>query len=175
MNETFFCIIPWLILLYLGLHRVLMHPINQRYQRALNHLLAKEIARQIYEKTHPKLVLDNRYHPDDAQGQFMLTSTMEAFEQLLEKKMRKMMLREPTHPGIFLKEDYMVPLGLSQAKIAQLLHVDKRTIHDLCNKRRGISADMALKLEKLFGTEAQFWINAQNSYDVWLLGRNLKN
>ena len=78
------------------------------------------------------------------------------------------MVREPTHPGIFLKEDYMVPLGLSQAKIAQLLYVNKRIIHELCTKKRGVSAVMALKLEKLFGIEAQFWINAQNSYDIWL-------
>ena len=41
--------------------------------------------------------------------------------------MRNAMVRKPTHPGIFLKEDYMVPLGLSQAKIAKLLHVNKRT------------------------------------------------
>ena len=65
--------------------------------------------------------------------------------------MRNAMLREPTHPGIFLKEDYMIPLGLSQAKVAQLLHVNKRVIHELCTQKRGISALMALKLEKLFG------------------------
>ena len=82
--------------------------------------------------------------------------------------MRNTMVREPTPPGIFLKEDYMVPLGLSQAKIAQLLHVNKRTIHELCTKKRGISALMALKLEKLFSIEAQFWLNAQNSYDIWI-------
>ena len=64
--------------------------------------------------------------------------------------MRNAMVRKPTHPGIFLKEDYMVPLGLSQAKIAKLLHVNKRTIHELCTQKRGLSALMALKLEKLF-------------------------
>lgn len=88
--------------------------------------------------------------------------------------MRNTMVREPTHPGIFLKEDYMAPLGLSQAKIAKLLHVNKRTIHELCTKKRGISALMALKLEKLFGIEAQFWLNAQNSYDIWLARQKSK-
>ena len=82
--------------------------------------------------------------------------------------MRNAMVRKPTHPGIFLKEDYMVPLGLSQAKIAKLLHVNKRTIHELCTQKRGLSALMALKLEKLFGIEAEFLIKAQNSYDIWL-------
>ena len=82
--------------------------------------------------------------------------------------MRNAMVRKPTHPGIFLKEDYMVPLGLSQAKVAKLLHVNKRVIHELCTQKRGLSALMALKLEKLFGIEAEFWIKAQNSYDIWL-------
>lgn len=81
--------------------------------------------------------------------------------------MRNAMVREPTHPGIFLKEDYMIPLGLSKTKVAKLLHVNKRTIHELCTKKRGVSAVMALKLEKLFGIEAGFWLSAQNSYDIW--------
>lgn len=85
------------------------------------------------------------------------------------------MVRQPTHPGIFLKEDYMVPLGLSQAKVAQLLHVNKRTIHELCTQKRGVSALMALKLEKLFGIEAEFWLNAQNSYDIWIALQKHKN
>ena len=85
--------------------------------------------------------------------------------------MRNTMVREPTHPGIFLKEDYMAPLGLSQAKVAQLLHVNKRVIHELCTQKRGLSVLMALKLEKLFGIEAEFWLNAQNSYDIWLVGQ----
>ena len=78
------------------------------------------------------------------------------------------MVREPTHPGIFLKEDYMVQLGLSQAKVAKLLHVNKRTIHELCTQKRGTSAVMALNLETLYGLEAQFWLSAQNSYNIWL-------
>lgn len=85
------------------------------------------------------------------------------------------MVRQPTHPGIFLKEDYMVPLGLSQAKVAQLLHVNKRTIHELCTQKRGVSTLMALKLEKLFGIEAEFWLNAQNSYDIWLALQKHRN
>lgn len=89
--------------------------------------------------------------------------------------MRNTMVREPTHPGIFLKEDYMAPLGLSQAKIAKLLHVNKRTIHELCTQKRGVSALMALKLEKLFGIEAEFWLNAQNSYDIWIALQKHKN
>ncbi|MBP6497804.1 MAG: HigA family addiction module antidote protein [Campylobacteraceae bacterium] len=82
--------------------------------------------------------------------------------------MRKVMLREPTHPGVFLKEDYMIPLSLTQARLARLLDVGERTINELCNKKRGISAVMALKLGRLFGIDAEFWLNAQNSYDIWL-------
>lgn len=89
--------------------------------------------------------------------------------------MHNAMVRQSTHPGIFLKEDYMVPLGLSQAKVAQLLHVNKRTIHELCTQKRGVSALMALKLEKLFGIEAEFWLNAQNSYDIWIALQKHKN
>ena len=51
--------------------------------------------------------------------------------------MRKVMLREPTHPGVFLKEDYMAPLSLTQARLARLLDVGERTINELCNKKRG--------------------------------------
>ena len=86
MDMTLFQFLPWGILLFLGMHRLLIYPINQHYQRALNYLLAKEIARELYQKVHPDFTYKNKYHPDDLNSQLLLNTAIETFTQLLEEK-----------------------------------------------------------------------------------------
>lgn len=86
MDVTLFQFLPWGILLFLGMHHLLIYPINQRYQRALNYLLAKEIARELYQKAHPDFTHKNKYHPDDLNSQLLLNTAIETFTQLLEEK-----------------------------------------------------------------------------------------
>jgi addiction module HigA family antidote len=72
----------------------------------------------------------------------------------------------PIHPGEILREEYMVPLGLSSNALAHALGVTPARINDIVRERRGITADTALRLARYFRTDAQSWINLQASYDL---------
>jgi addiction module HigA family antidote len=76
-------------------------------------------------------------------------------------------VRPSTHPGIILKEEFAEPLKLTQAKMADDLGVDIKTLSELYNAKRGISATMALKLSRYFGTTPQFWMTLQDNYDLY--------
>ncbi len=76
-------------------------------------------------------------------------------------------VRPSTHPGIILKEEFAEPLELTQAKMAEDLGVGIKTLSELYNEKRGISALMALKLARYFGTTPQFWMNLQDNYDLY--------
>ena len=71
-----------------------------------------------------------------------------------------------SHPGIILLEDWLKPLGLSQAALARAIVVPPRRINDIVKGFRGINADTALRFAAFFGTDAQSWINLQTHYDV---------
>ncbi len=83
--------------------------------------------------------------------------------------------RPYTHPGIILKEEFAVPLKLSQAMLAKLLNTGIKTISELYNEKRGITPLMALKLANLFGTTPEFWMNLQNNYDLHKTYNKQKN
>jgi addiction module HigA family antidote len=72
----------------------------------------------------------------------------------------------PIHPGEILREEYMVPLGLSANALAHELGVTPTRINDIVRERRGITGDTALRLARYFGTDAQSWINLQAAYDL---------
>ena len=78
-----------------------------------------------------------------------------------------MEMRPYTHPGIILKEEFAVPLHITQAKLAELLKVGIKTISEIYNEKRGITPVMALKLASLFGTTPEFWMNLQSNYDLY--------
>lgn len=80
----------------------------------------------------------------------------------------KMMQREPTHPGIFLEEDYLKPLGLSHATMAKLLGIEEATLEAFIHKELSVSKELAMRLEHLFNTEWEFWMNTQRTYDRWI-------
>src|SRR5215208_7031541 len=72
----------------------------------------------------------------------------------------------PIHPGETLREDFLVPLGVSANRLAIELQVPVTRVNDIVRCRRAITADTALRLARYFGTTAQFWMNLQNHYDL---------
>jgi len=78
------------------------------------------------------------------------------------------MNRPYTHPGEILLEEFVKPYGLTQKQLCNFLNVGIKTISEIYNQKRGISPVMALKLSKLFGTTAEFWLNAQSNYDLYI-------
>jgi len=74
----------------------------------------------------------------------------------------------PVHPGEFLREDFLVPLGLSANALAIALRVPVTRISEIVRERRGITADTALRLARYFGTTPDFWLKMQMSYDLAL-------
>ena len=72
----------------------------------------------------------------------------------------------PIHPGEVLLEDFLVPLGISQYRLAQDLSVAPRRINETVHGKRAVTADTALRLARYFGTSEQFWLNLQSRYDL---------
>ncbi len=63
----------------------------------------------------------------------------------------------------------MIPHKLTQIEIASRIGVNKELIHDLINGRKGIDANLALRLSRLFSTSPELWINGQSAWDMWHL------
>jgi addiction module HigA family antidote len=80
--------------------------------------------------------------------------------------MAKKPIMPPIHPGETLWEDFMQPLGLSSNRLALELHVPVTRVNDIVRGRRSITADIALRLSRYFGTSPQFWMNLQANYDL---------
>lgn len=72
----------------------------------------------------------------------------------------------PVHPGEILLEEFIVPLGITQHRLAVAIGVPPRRINEIVHGKRGISADTALRLARYLGTSEQFWMNLQNSFEV---------
>jgi antitoxin HigA-1 len=75
--------------------------------------------------------------------------------------------RKPTHPGEILKENFMVPLKLTQMELARALKTSFRTINEILNEKRNISPEMALRLARYFGTTPDVWLGLQAGYDLY--------
>jgi len=76
-------------------------------------------------------------------------------------------LRRPTHPGQLLREDYLPDEGLTVASLASAIGVSRQTVNELLCERRAVSADMALRLGRLFSQSADLWLNLQRAVDLW--------
>lgn len=72
----------------------------------------------------------------------------------------------PIHPGEILREDYLLPLGLSAGALARALGVPRTRIERIVKQQMGISADTALRLARYFDTSPNVWLNLQTSYDL---------
>ncbi|MCH7589276.1 MAG: HigA family addiction module antidote protein [Chloroflexi bacterium] len=74
--------------------------------------------------------------------------------------------RPPIHPGEILLEEFLIPMEISQYRLAKDISVDPRRINETVHGKRWISADTALRLGRFFGMSARFWISLQSHYDL---------
>ncbi len=72
----------------------------------------------------------------------------------------------PVHPGEVLLEDFLLPLGISQYRLAKEMKVYPRKINEIVHGKRSITADTALRMSRYFGTSAELWMNLQSLYDL---------
>lgn len=75
--------------------------------------------------------------------------------------------RPPTHPGEMLNEEFIKPLGLTQTDVAHRLGISHVRLNEILKGKRGVTPDTALRLERLFGMDAGFWLNLQLGWDLW--------
>ena len=73
---------------------------------------------------------------------------------------------QPVHLGEILHEEFLLPMNISQSRLALSLHVPVHRINEIVNGRRRVTADTALRLVQFFGTSAQFWLGLQLDYDL---------
>ncbi len=71
-----------------------------------------------------------------------------------------------THPGEVLREEFMMPLGLSSRQLAEAIGVPANRISDIVRESRGVTADTALRLGRYFKTDPRFWLNLQVAHDL---------
>ena len=77
----------------------------------------------------------------------------------------------PVHPGDVLLKDFIEPMGLSRYRVAKSIDVPQRRIDLICRGQSAVTADIALRLARLFGTTGVFWVNLQAQYDLELAER----
>ena len=79
---------------------------------------------------------------------------------------RPMTMKNPPHPGGVVLRECIEPLGLSVTDAAAALGVTRNTLSELVNEHRGISPEMAVRLEKVFGGTAEGWLVQQAQYEL---------
>ena len=77
------------------------------------------------------------------------------------------------HPGDILLHDFMEPLRLSSYKLAKELDVSAPSVNEIVRRRRAVTAEMALRLSRYFGTTARLWQNLQAQYDLEVASRKI--
>jgi addiction module HigA family antidote len=80
--------------------------------------------------------------------------------------------REPTHPGEMLMEEFLRPLRITQRDFARRLGVSYPRLNEVLHGRRGVTPDTALRLERVLGMEAQFWLNLQLAWELYQARRS---
>jgi len=73
---------------------------------------------------------------------------------------------QPIHPGEILMEEFLIPLEISQYRLAKDIDVAPRRINEIIHRSRAVSADTALRLGKYFNISPQFWLNLQSHYEL---------
>ena len=76
--------------------------------------------------------------------------------------------RKPATVGEILTEEFMEPMGLTQATLAEAMGVQRKHVNELCNDRRNVTAATALILARVFGNSPDFWLNVQRRGDLWV-------
>jgi antitoxin HigA-1 len=70
------------------------------------------------------------------------------------------------HPGEILKHEFLKPMNITGYRLSKAIDVNAQRVNDILLKKTGISADMAIRLAKFFGTSAEFWMNLQAAYEL---------
>ena len=78
-----------------------------------------------------------------------------------------MEMHDPAHPGEIVREECLKPLGLTVTAAAEALGVTRKALSDLLNGHSGVSPDMAIRLEQVFGSTADSWLRLQLQRDLW--------
>ena len=72
----------------------------------------------------------------------------------------------PVHPGEILYEEFLLPMNITQYRLAKAIGVDPRRIHAIVHGQRSITAETALLLSRFFGNSAEFWMGLQSQYEL---------
>ena len=83
--------------------------------------------------------------------------------------------RRPVHPGEILREEFLRDYGLTAGALAKALGVSRQSVYELLRERRAVSPEMALRLSRLFGNTAEFWLNLQRNLDLWVTEASIKD
>ncbi len=75
--------------------------------------------------------------------------------------------RPPTHPGEMLREEFLKPLGLTQTEFAARLGVSYPRLNEIVRVKRSVTPDSALRLARVLGISADFWLGLQQDWDLW--------
>ena len=75
--------------------------------------------------------------------------------------------RVPTHPGEMLLEEFLKPMGITQRELSNAINVSYQRVNEIINGKRGITPSTALRLAKVFGVSADFWMNIQLRWDLY--------
>lgn len=85
-----------------------------------------------------------------------------------------MIMHEPLHPGIVVKDALIDGTGMSVTEASERLGVTRTTLSRLLNGHAGISTEMALRLSLLFGNSVDMWVNIQSQYEIWQVMQHAK-
>lgn len=77
-----------------------------------------------------------------------------------------MRTRITTHPGEVLREEFLIPFGMSARALAAAIHVPPNRVTSIINEERGVTADTAIRLGIFFDTSSEFWLNLQQAHDL---------
>lgn len=78
-----------------------------------------------------------------------------------------MLMHNPPHPGVVIKELCIKPLGLTVTDTAKALGISRKTLSNIINGKAGISPEMAIRLSIAFNTTSESWVNQQSQYNLW--------
>lgn len=81
--------------------------------------------------------------------------------------------RTPSHPGRILLEEFLKPKEISQSALSAKLGIPLQRINTIINGKRGVTPETALLLARFFQTTAEFWMNLQTKYDLWVAQRKM--
>ena len=82
--------------------------------------------------------------------------------------------RRPTHPGAVLREDVLPGLEITQTAFANCLGVSRLTVSEILHEKRGVSAEMAVRISKVIGGTPESWLHMQEAVDLWEVEQRFK-